>query len=63
MGWNMCISEAFYVRAPDSKDLEMCLCKIHLHTRGSIKALVELCKKQNIPLLVFKSYGTFFECL
>ena len=31
----------FYVRAPTSKDIEMCVCKEHLHARWAIKCLVE----------------------
>ena len=50
----------FYVRAPSGKDLEMCVCKDHLHARWAIKALVKLAKKQSIPLN-FHSYETFFS--
>ena len=29
----------FYVQSPTSKDIEMCLCKDHLHTRWAVNAL------------------------
>ena len=52
----------FYVRAPTSKDIEMCVCKEHLHARWAIKCLVELCEKQNLNI-DFKDYGSFFKFL
>ena len=52
----------FHVHAATEKDIEMCLCKIHLHARRAVDTLFKLCTKQNIPL-EFKSYTTLFEFL
>ena len=40
----------------------MCLCKIHLHARRSVNALIKLCDMQDI-LLNFGCYSTFFKYL
>ena len=52
----------FYVRHVTSKDIEMCCCKLHLHARWSINALLDICKKQDLELS-FDSYETFFNNL
>ena len=36
----------FYVRHTSQKDLEMCCCKLHLHARWSIEALIKCANKQ-----------------
>ena len=50
----------FYIKSTDSKDMEMCCCKTHVHARCSLKALFECCGKQNIEL-PFSDYYSFFE--
>ena len=35
----------FYVRVVTTKDVEMCVCKTHLHARRAVNSLVALCKK------------------
>ena len=52
----------FYVRAPTSKDIEMCVCKLHLHGRSSVKCLLDLREKHDIKL-DFDCYETFFSYL
>ena len=49
----------FYIRSPTSKDVEMCLCKDHLHARWAVNTLLKLTKKQDIGVN-FDSYETFF---
>ena len=50
----------FYVRAPSAKDMEMCLCKTHLHARWAVNALNKLSKEQKIKL-GFKDYATVLD--
>ena len=52
----------FYVRAPNSKDIEMCVCKVHLHVRWAIEALPKLSKMQHIRIS-FKNCETFFNAI
>ena len=52
----------FYVRHTDMKDLEMCCCKLHLHARLVIAAIIECAKKQNIELPLHDCQS-FFEYL
>ena len=52
----------FYIKSATPKDIEMCCCKVHLHARWSVKALIECCKKQNIPV-DFNDYKSFFAYL
>ena len=52
----------FYVCVPNSKDIEMCVCKVHLHVRRAIEALLKLTKKQHIRIS-FKNYETFFNAI
>ena len=40
----------------------MCCCKMHVHARWSIKALVSLLEKQKIPFPV-NDYDSFFAYL
>lgn len=50
----------FYVRTRTEKDIEMCCCKIHLHARWTIEALIECAQEQSIEL-PFTDYKSFFE--
>lgn len=52
----------FYVRNVSLKDMEMCVCKIHLHVRWCINAMVKLACKLEITL-PFNNYTGFFELL
>ena len=40
----------FYVRTATSKDVEMCVCKLHLHARWAVKALVNLRNENDTDL-------------
>ena len=42
------------------RDMEMWVCKNHLHARYAIASLIECANKQNIQLDI-SSYETFFE--
>ena len=53
----------FYVRTATSKDVEMCCCKLHLHARWSVKALVSCCMNNNIDIGNINNYDTFFSTL
>lgn len=50
----------FYIRAPKTRDLELCCCKKHLRARWALKSLIELCEKQKISIQ-FSSYEEFFK--
>ena len=52
----------FYIRGATTSDIEMCCCKMHLHARWAIKALVDCASKQEIPL-EFNDYTTFFNSI
>lgn len=52
----------FYVRHASTKDLVMCCCKIHLHARWSINAMITLLSKQQIDFPVH-NYNSFFTYL
>lgn len=51
----------FYVRSATTNNIEMCCCKLHLHARWALKALIECCKMQNIDLQGVNCYETFFK--
>ena len=51
----------FYLRHTSSKDMEMCCCKLHLHVRWSINALLDCCKLQLIDLGQISNYYSFFD--
>ena len=53
----------FYVRTATTKDVEMCVCKQHLHMRWALKSLIEVCKENEIDLGDTKNYDTFFSHL
>lgn len=54
----------FYVRGATKSDFEMCCCKLHLHARWAISALLKLCMKAEISLPEFiNSYETFLAHL
>ena len=40
----------FYIRNASKKDMEMCLCKLHLHTQWSFEALLRWSKKVQIEI-------------
>lgn len=52
----------FYVHHASAKDLIMCCCKLHLHSRWSISALIACMDKQNITIPC-RDYLTFFSFL
>ena len=52
----------FYVRNASLKDMEMCCCKLYLHARWSIRALLESAKKLGIAILP-EDYKSFFALL
>ena len=53
----------FYVRSATTRDIEMCVCKKHLHARWCIQAIIECASQQNIGIGAITSYNTFFEYL
>ena len=52
----------FYVRTPNFKDIEMCVCKVHLHVRWAIEALIKLTQQQHIKT-DFPNYEEFFNVI
>ena len=50
----------FYIRSPKMQDIEMCVCKTHLHARWAIEVLLKLTREQNIPVN-FTNYKSFFQ--
>ena len=52
----------FYVHHASDRDLVMCCCKLHLHARWSIKALISLLTKQEIAFPP-QDYDGFFNFL
>ena len=56
------VLKPFYVRTETEKDIEMCCCKLHLHARWSIEALVNSAHEQKIDI-PFSNYATFFDIL
>ena len=62
VSWGTFIAlKPFYVRHTSSKDMEMCCCKLHLHARWSINALLDCCKLQSIDLGQINDYYSFFD--
>ena len=53
----------FYVRVVTTKDVEMCVCKTHLHAHRAVNALVALCKKQEVDLADINDYDSFFASI
>ena len=53
----------FYITSATEKDLEMCVCKKHLHGRWSIAALLENAVKQNIDTGDINDYYSLLEHL
>ena len=49
-----------YIRSPKMQDIEMCVCKTHLHARWAIEVLLKLTREQNIPVN-FTNYKSFFQ--
>ena len=62
VSWRTFIAlKPFYVRRASSKDMEMCCCKLHLHNRWPMDALLECCKLQSIDLGQVNDYYSFFD--
>jgi hypothetical protein len=53
----------FYIRHTTPKDIEMCVCKSHLHARWAVQALIDCASEQNICLNQIHDYNTFNEYL
>ena len=53
----------FYVYTATAKDIEMCVCKVHLHGRWSVKSLVTCCKENEIDIGNIVSYETLLQNL
>lgn len=56
------VLKPFYVRTETEKDVEMCCCKLHLHARWAIEALINCAAKQNINIQI-TDYKSFFDIL
>lgn len=41
----------FYIRNASNQDIEMCLCKLHLHIQWAINSLLQLYRKLNLEVL------------
>ena len=52
----------FCIRTVSHKDIEMCCCKLHLHMRWSVNALLKIASKMEITL-PFTNYTSFFQLL
>ena len=52
----------FYVRHTTQKDIEMCVCKDHLHGLWSVETLVK-CRKKRVITILFADYQSFFDYL
>ena len=52
----------FYMRTETEKDVEMCCCKLHLHARWTIQAIITCATELHMEL-PFSNYSTFFEFL
>ena len=46
-----------------TKDIEMCVCKKHLHATWGIQTLINCSAKQGIDLETIRNYESFFEYL
>ena len=53
----------FYIRHVTQKDLEMCVCKHHLHARWAVDALVTNARQQGISLFEINDYTSFHQYL
>lgn len=63
VSWGTFIAlKPFYIRHTTIKDMEMCCCKLHLHSRWSINALVECANKNHLEI-PFIDYQSFFQHL
>ena len=45
----------FYVHSATSKDIEVCVCKKHLHAQWAVQALIDCSRKQHINLRTITS--------
>ena len=52
----------FYIRNVSLKDMEMCCCKLHLHARWCISALLKIAAKLEVPQTA-SDYQSFFTLL
>ena len=52
----------FYVRNVSLKDMEMCCCKLHLHGRWCVKAIVNIASKLKITFPAI-NYDNFFQLI
>ena len=53
----------FYVRGVTTRDVEVCCCKLHLHARWGIKALIMCLQNHGINPAEFNDYYSFFDFL
>ena len=53
--------KAFYVRGVTTRDLDICACKLHLHARRMIEALIACSNKHQLTHIEFTDYYTFFQ--
>ena len=53
----------FYVRGVTTRDVEVCCCKLHLHARWTINALLACLRKHGLDPKEFSDYYSFFEYL
>ena len=51
------------ILCPNAKDIEMCVCKLHLRVRWAIQALLKLTKKDNKLTPSFHHMKIFFKCV
>jgi hypothetical protein len=54
---------SFYVQSANTKDIEVCCCKVHVEAQRSIDAFIKLCQEQTINIHDIQNYETFFEYL
>ena len=53
----------FYVHSITLRDIEVCCCKLHLHARCGIAALIQCIKKHGLNPTNFNDYYTFLKYL
>ena len=56
------VLKPFYLRTETEKDIEMCCCKLQLHARWAIEALIKCVLEQHIDI-PFSNYTTFLDML
>ena len=50
----------FYVHGASARDIDICCCKIHLHAKKMVQALLSCLKKHDIIPTEFTDYHSFF---